>query len=81
MSESEQSSLFRDSEQEEATLAHKMARKSWSEIAKTNVINFDFDTMIYLRTKRRYQYTLTILAAICGSTWIGAMIWGCGLTV
>ena len=80
MSESERSSMYRTFEQEEATLAHRMARKSWSEIAKTNVINFDFENIIYIRTKNRYLYTLTILAAICGSIWIGAMIWGCGLT-
>ena len=54
MSESERSSMYKDFEQEEATLAHRMARKSWSEIAKTNVINFDFENIIYRRTKRRY---------------------------
>lgn len=80
MSDSERSSLFRDEEEEEPTLAHRMARKSWSEIAKTNVINFDFENIMHRRTKRRYLYTLTIFNALCGATWIGAMIWGCGLT-
>jgi hypothetical protein len=81
MSESERSSLFKSFDQEDATLAHKMARKSWSEVAKTNLVGFDFENIIYKRSMMRYLYTLTIFSAICGSMWICAMIWGCGLTV